>query len=95
MSRGSFGRLQYNPGILEAHTHVQSQAQAQERVGKAPVSHLWFTSRHCVNKKWRPKQSFKLPTGAFKGFPNAHINLPENPGRLIGSRHLRNSLPKY
>ena len=40
MSKGSFEKLQYNPGILEAHTHVQSHAQAQERLGKAPMSHL-------------------------------------------------------
>lgn len=49
------------PGNLESQVHVQGCAHALERLEKALSAHLWLNLRLCASRKWKLRQSCKLP----------------------------------
>ena len=94
----SFGKAQNIPGTLEGPLQAQlcactcEQSHIHTRPKKVKSSHFSLTLVPCTNKRWRLRQSHRLPAWVLKYAPSTTHCLLANTGRLTGFRHLRRSL---
>lgn len=89
LSTGHVEKLLPMPGNLEDYMPVQDCAQAQESPRKTWISHLWFTLKRCVNRKWNLRQICILMQRKRHVVAHTQSSLAKA-RRLAGSRNLRN-----
>ena len=94
----SFGKARNILGTLKGPVRTQlwactcEQSHIHTRPKKAKSSHFSLTPRLCTNKRWRLRQSHKLPAWVLKYAPSTTHCPLANTGRFTDFRHLRRSL---